>query len=77
MAATPVHEQLKDVQQVQASHGSFAAVLGDGSVVNWGCGGGSRAVQHRLKNVQRVQASRGTFAAVLFDGSVVTWGDAE
>ena len=28
-----VQEQLKNVQQIQASHDVFAAILGDGSVV--------------------------------------------
>ena len=30
-----VQEQLKNVQQIQASDGAFAAVLDDGSVVTW------------------------------------------
>ena len=37
-----VQSQLKDVQQTQASHAPFAAILVDGSVVPWGdpCTGG-------------------------------------
>ena len=31
-----VQDQLKDVQQIQASSRAFAAILGDGSVVTWG-----------------------------------------
>ena len=31
-----VQSQLKNVQQIQASRGAFAAILGDGSVVTWG-----------------------------------------
>ncbi|OLQ11826.1 hypothetical protein AK812_SmicGene4292 [Symbiodinium microadriaticum] len=65
--------------QVQASCLSFAAILGDGSVVTWGRaehGGNSSAVQDQLKNVQQIQASHFAFAAVLADGSVVTWGSA-
>ncbi|OLP97890.1 Ankyrin repeat and KH domain-containing protein mask [Symbiodinium microadriaticum] len=66
--------------QVQACRLSFAAILGDGSVVTWGdaeYGGDSSAVQDQLKNVQQIQASDFAFAAVLADGSVVTWGDAD
>ena len=66
--------------QIQSTFISFAAILGDGSVVAWGraaCGGDCSAVQGQLKNVQQVQVSRdGAFAAILGDGSVVTWGHA-
>ena len=31
-----MHDQLQNVQQIQASHGAFAATLGGGSVVTWG-----------------------------------------
>ncbi|OLP74394.1 hypothetical protein AK812_SmicGene46075, partial [Symbiodinium microadriaticum] len=65
--------------QVQTSGHTFAAVLGDGSVVTWGrasVGGDSSAVQDQLKNVQQIQASYSAFAAILGDGSVVTWGNA-
>ena len=64
-----------------ASHklgSSFAALMGDGSVVTWGhpdCRGDSGRVQERLKNVQHIQTTRTAFAAVLDNGSVVTWGD--
>ena len=77
--STAVQAQLKQVQQIQASIGSFAAIRDDGSVVSWGnptFGSDSRTVQHQLKNVQQVQASYGAFAAILGDGSVVSWGDA-
>eukprot|EP00439_Symbiodinium_sp_Y106_P035423 s1336_g4.t1 len=70
--------------QVQASGVSFAAILGDGSVVTWGdadWGGDSSAVQGQLKNVQQIQATAtsenrhgAAMAAILADGSVVTWG---
>ena len=66
------------MQQIQASRGAFAAILGDGSVVYWGSGedgGDSSAVQDQLKNVQQIQASRRAFAAIRGDGSVVTWAD--
>ena len=68
--------------QVQANlaiEGSFAAILGDASVLTWGDarhGGDSSAVQDQLKNVQQIQANCHAFAAVLADGSAVTWGDA-
>ena len=50
----PVQDQLKNVQQIQASGSAFAAILDDGSVVTWGNapvqGGDSSAVQDQLKN---------------------------
>ena len=52
-----VQDQLKGVQQIQASAGAFAATLSDGSVVTWGVanyGGDSRAVQGQLKGVQQI-----------------------
>ena len=75
-----VRDQLKNVQQIQATWGAFAAILGDGSVVIWGeadAGGDSSAVLHDLQNVQQIQATWGAFAAILGDGSVVTWGEAD
>ena len=65
-----VQDQLKNVQQIQASSYGFAAILGEGSVVTWGradLGGDSRAVQDQLKSVQYIQASGYGFAAVLGD----------
>ena len=76
--SSAVQAQLKNVQQIQASAGAFAAIRSDGSVVSWGnhTGGDSSAVQDQLRDVQQMQASRGAFAAILSDGSVVAWGDA-
>ena len=31
-----VQDQLKNLQQIQASYGAFAAILGDESIVTWG-----------------------------------------
>ena len=45
--SSAVQDQLKNVQQIQASFGAFAAILGDRSVVTWGHavhGGDSSAV---------------------------------
>ena len=62
---------------------TFAAMLGDGSVVTWGpmlnlfgesCGADSSAAQQQLRNVQHIQATDFAFAAVLDTGDVVTWG---
>ena len=81
-----VQGMLRNVQQIQGcSGGTFAAILGDGSVVTWGCAvrgsdtsagpGDSCALQSQLTNVQQIQSSSCAFAAILGDGSVVTWGD--
>ena len=78
--SSAVRDQLKGVQQIQASHRAFAAILADGSVVTWGNaldGGDSSAVQDQLKGVMQIQATSQAFAAILEDGSVVTWGDTE
>ena len=43
-----VRDQLKNVQQIQATHSAFAAIRGDGSVVTWGeaaSGGDSSVVR--------------------------------
>ena len=65
--------------RIVGNKGSFAAILGDGSVMTWGnarCAADSSSVQEQLKNVQQIQASYHAFAAILADGSVVTWGSA-
>ena len=52
--SSAVQDQLKGVQQIQATVAAFAAILADGSVVTWGltaCGGDSSAVQDHLKGV--------------------------
>ncbi|CAE7939958.1 HERC1 [Symbiodinium sp. KB8] len=74
--SSAVQDQLRDVQQIQASHSAFAAIRSDGSVVSWGdagSGGDSSAVQDQLRDVQQIQASSHAFAAIRGDGSVVTW----
>ena len=66
--------------QVCGNSCAFAAILGDGCVVTWGCadsGGDSSAVQHQLLNVQEIYANEEAFAAILDDGSVVSWGVAD
>jgi len=84
--SSAVRDQLKNVQEVQATLGAFAAILADGSVVTWGApnrGGDNSAVRDQLKDVRKVQGTRGgefatrggAFAAILADGSVVSWGD--
>ena len=52
--SSAVRDQLKGVQQIQATFAPFAAILADGSVVTWGdalYGGDSSAVQHELMSV--------------------------
>ena len=34
--SSAVQDQLRNVQQIQASGAAFAAIIGDGSVVTWG-----------------------------------------
>ena len=71
--SSAVQGQLKNVQQIQASRWTSAAILGDGSVVTWGGPdfGHGGASPDQLKDVQQIQASRTALAASLSDGSVV------
>ena len=49
--SSAVQDQLRHVQQIEASASAFAAILLDGSVVTWGDprgGGDSRGVQEKL-----------------------------
>ena len=76
--SSEVQDQLKGVQQIQATDNAFAAIQADGLVVTWGdpdSGSDSSEVQDQLKGVQQVQATRCAIAAILADGLVVTWGD--
>ena len=76
--SSAVQDQLKGLQQIQATEDAFAAILEDGSVVAWGeeeSGGDSSAVGDQLKGAQQIQATEEAFAAILEDGSVVTWGN--
>ena len=73
-----VQDQLRRVQQLQATGRAFAAILADGSVITWGhpgYGGDSSEVRDQLQNVRQVQATESAFAAIRADGSAVTWGD--
>jgi len=70
--SSAVQDQLRGVQQIQATGGAFAAILADGSVVTWGdqgYGGDSSAVRDQLKGVQQIQATFRAFAAILADPS--------
>ena len=63
--SSAVQDQLTNVQQIQATHRAFAAILGDGSVVTGGAvdhSADSSAVQDQLKNVQQICASNSAFA---------------
>ena len=54
-----MQDELKGVQEIQATQTAFAAILSDESVVTWGdrsSGGDSRAVQDELKGVQQIPA---------------------
>eukprot|EP00435_Cladocopium_sp_Y103_P034528 s2108_g8.t3 len=79
--SSTVRDQLRSVQDVQATQDAFAAILEDGSVVAWGNpkhGGDTSPVRDKLKKVQRIQANRYAFAAILEEKeSAVAWGDSE
>ena len=78
--SSAVQNQLRGVQQIQATERAFAAILADGPVVAWGrsdFGGDNSAVQDQLRGVNQIQATERAFAAILEDGSVVTWGSAD
>ena len=50
--SSAVRDQLRGVQQIQATDAAFAAILEDTSAVTWGdarFGGDSSAVQHELR----------------------------
>ena len=52
--SSAANDQLKNVQQVEATGTAFAAILGDGSVVTWGdvcVSSDCNAVQHQPKDV--------------------------
>ena len=70
--SSAVRDQLRGVQQIQATSRAFAAILENGSVVTWGhadFGGDSSGVRDELRGVQQIQATDGAFAAILEDGS--------
>ena len=63
--SSAVRDQLRGVQQIQATYGAFAAILEDGSVVTWGdaaFGGDSSAVRDQLQGVQQIQATDSALA---------------
>ena len=77
--SSAVRDQLKGVQQIQATVTAFAAILEDGSVVTWG-DARTMVVTVRQFEISSRVCSRfrphdRAFAAILEDGSVVTWGE--
>ena len=68
--SSAVRDQLKNVQQIQATDSAFAAILADGSVVTWGSdrnGGDCSAVHDELRNVQQIQAASTAFGCDLWE----------
>ena len=62
--SSAVQDQVKGVQQIQATGQAFAAILKDGSVVTWGSaidGGDSSALRGQFKGVQPIQANGAVF----------------
>ena len=52
MVSSGVRDQLKNVQQIQATEYAFAAIFANGSVVTWGdsrFGGDSSALRDQMK----------------------------
>ena len=68
----PVHTQLHDVAEIQATSGGFAAIRTDGTVATWGCprhgGAVPDIVRKQLRDVKKIQANIDTFAAHRGDG---------
>ena len=68
-SSSVVQEQLRNVQQIQATTHAFAAILHDRwIVVTWGSpggGGDNSGVQEQLRKVQQIQATQHAFAAIL------------
>ena len=65
--SSQAQEQLRNVQQIQATGAAFAAVLESGHVVSWGrasYGGDSSHVQEQLRKVQDAFAAFFTLAIV-------------
>ena len=63
--SSAVQDELRGVQQIQATRAAFAAILADGSVVTWGnpeYGGDSSAVKSQLRSVQQIQSTDYAFA---------------
>jgi len=85
-SAFVLQDQLRNVQQIQATYQAFALHL----LQSWRMdllfpiccflgdpynGGDCSAVRDHLRNVQRLEATESAFAAILADGSVVAWGE--
>ena len=73
--SSSIQNELRNVLEVTANSGAFAALLADGSVVTWGdpeSGGDSSAVRGHLRNVKHIQATVDAFAAILANGWVTT-----
>ena len=52
--SSAVQDQLKSVQQIQATADAFSAILADGSIVTWGLpdsGGDTSAVHDQIMNL--------------------------
>ena len=75
---------LYDVRDFVVTHGFYAAIKQDGSVVSWSSDDASTAelssgkyAAPAMTNVVSVSVNHGAFAALKRDGTVVTWGQAE
>eukprot|EP00913_Durusdinium_trenchii_P017391 g16349.t1 len=76
-----VQQELRDVEQIQASGGAFAAIRADGQVITWGdssMGGKTGWLENAVRESQIVHpylhTPRGGFAALRMDGTVESWG---
>ena len=69
---------MSEVVEIFSTHGAFAALKKDKTVVTWGDernGGDSNSVRRRLTNVKSVIGNMLAFAALRENGEVVVWGN--
>ncbi|OLP87408.1 hypothetical protein AK812_SmicGene31358 [Symbiodinium microadriaticum] len=69
-----VQHRLRDVVQIAANPGAFAAIRADGEVVPWGGVKRGGVCASAPRQVTQIQATVAAFAAIGADGSVTTWG---
>ncbi len=74
--AAAIPHGLANVKQVAAGGQHSLALLNDGTVVAWGCGGAA-TVPQGLSGVTSIAAGGDSALALKADGTVTVWGDAD